>query len=485
MLGEPRISPVRAPTRGSSRPSNDIGAHSVAVEVTLAMLRKAVGGSLAGGVPEKEMVLCLERAIREVEKTARLHLKAPGSGGLLSSASLPDLGARPRTQQHSHRRSSREGRAPPINGIIGSPGSPHYSPRRLSPAHKPWGLTQEEIRAPPSPPSPPPTPSWRPPPRPHSLSLPGSTLPSLSSNAYYAEKQHLPNQSKLGREHGARAAAHVLGALRQRVAETGEELTRKEFYDVLVHSGQLLAQMKDLAFTDAPDELFDMIDIDGNGTISTDEIEAALKTRLGDDNLAAKVDGLLARGNDVLETSLKDLSQSLAEQAARAIELFKKGDVDGDGLISRSEFRKAAPALGLQGFVPLELDALFDTWDKDGSGELSFREFFRLMRFSERNKNTGPPAASKAKPKIEVSDIEDLRVAVLHSVAKVTSGWSNDVPKTFRAQMNRGRANPSIAEIRLGRLKTGAPAGAPAGAPVGAPAASKMGAPAGAPAASG
>ena len=51
------------------------------------------------------------------------------------------------------------------------------------------------------------------------------------------------------------------------------------------------------------------------------------------------------------------------------VDLFKKWDRDGDGSISKAEFRRAMPMLGLTGHTPQEVDALFATFDPDGSGE--------------------------------------------------------------------------------------------------------------------
>ena len=89
-------------------------------------------------------------------------------------------------------------------------------------------------------------------------------------------------------------------------------------------------------------------------------------------------------------------------QASRVIDLFKTWDVDGDGCITKGEsrtalpehapracapmciqltracawhvcageFRKALPELGLWA-DPAEVDALFDSFDADGSGEIT------------------------------------------------------------------------------------------------------------------
>ena len=51
----------------------------------------------------------------------------------------------------------------------------------------------------------------------------------------------------------------------------------------------------------------------------------------------------------------------------------------GDGEISKKEFRRAMPALGLE--VPeRDIDSLFDEWDKDGGGSLDFKELQKILR---------------------------------------------------------------------------------------------------------
>ena len=90
--------------------------------------------------------------------------------------------------------------------------------------------------------------------------------------------------------------------------------------------------------------------------------------------------------------------------AVRVIDLFKEGraaqfrraipaqfsrthsdpptllrDKNGDGRISKREFRRAMPALGLSA-PPAAIDALFDTFDWDSTGDIGFRELNKLLR---------------------------------------------------------------------------------------------------------
>ena len=74
--------------------------------------------------------------------------------------------------------------------------------------------------------------------------------------------------------------------------------------------------MRDLAFTEKPDELFDSIDTDGDGVLSERELEATIKNMLGDESSVAAVEELLTFGNDVLKTSVGKMTEFLASQVS-------------------------------------------------------------------------------------------------------------------------------------------------------------------------
>ena len=121
-------------------------------------------------------------------------------------------------------------------------------------------------------------------------------------------------------------------------------------------------------------------------------------------------------------TVAQQLKLALSKNAGRVIDLFREWDTDGDGTVSRKEFRKALPALGL-GVRPRaslilsfyarhdgathpmhyrrtrahlrccahvhvsdvpkkEIDALFSEWDADGSGSIAYDEMKELLRKS-------------------------------------------------------------------------------------------------------
>ena len=87
--------------------------------------------------------------------------------------------------------------------------------------------------------------------------------------------------------------------------------------------------------------------------------------------------------NIELDASRGDVIQQLREalftHAVRVIDLFKEWDKDWSGAVTRKEFRRALPMLGL--LVPDEQsDALFDSFDADGTGSIEYKELNRALR---------------------------------------------------------------------------------------------------------
>lgn len=77
----------------------------------------------------------------------------------------------------------------------------------------------------------------------------------------------------------------------------------------------------------------------------------------------------------------QQLADALRKNSARVIDLFRSWDENGDGEVSRAEFQKAMPALGLE--VPKkDINDLFDSWDKDGGGALGLRELQKILSSS-------------------------------------------------------------------------------------------------------
>ena len=150
---------------------------------------------------------------------------------------------------------------------------------------------------------------------------------------------------------------------------------------------------------DAAGRLYDLLDADGNGTLDYKELNKELRRGASVELDAALQDGYLGEIETesknkhslrkdgpqttrsrviTLEmgagaTVLDQIRNALAGSWSRVRELFREWDEDESGSISKREFRRALVLLGLR--APRnEVDALFDTFDKDGSGEVDFGE---------------------------------------------------------------------------------------------------------------
>lgn len=60
------------------------------------------------------------------------------------------------------------------------------------------------------------------------------------------------------------------------------------------------------------------------------------------------------------------------------LDLFRSWDADGDGEISRKEFHKAIPALGIEA-TKADVEEVFNTWDSDGGGSLAYKELRKIL----------------------------------------------------------------------------------------------------------
>jgi len=75
----------------------------------------------------------------------------------------------------------------------------------------------------------------------------------------------------------------------------------------------------------------------------------------------------------------EQIKAALQQHAIRVLDLFREWDKNGDGEISKKEFRDAMPLLGMD--LPTKaIDELFDQYDPDKSGVMEFAELQRMLR---------------------------------------------------------------------------------------------------------
>lgn len=114
-----------------------------------------------------------------------------------------------------------------------------------------------------------------------------------------------------------------------------------------------------------------------------------------DPTIKVKRHTISAADDNAEKTLSEKLAATLRDNRARVLDLFRQIDADGDGEISRAEFTTAFQEEDqlLQGVdVPTSAcAALFDEWDIDGSGSITFAELKRYL--SKRPTGAGRAAA--------------------------------------------------------------------------------------------
>jgi len=132
---------------------------------------------------------------------------------------------------------------------------------------------------------------------------------------------------------------------------------------------------------------------------AAEETERALREeirRLKEEKAPKKKSGLI----DLDESPgappyAEQIATALRENSTRVLDLFRSWDADGDGQVSRAEFHRAMPALGLD--VPKkDIDELFSEWDVDGGGEIGYGELRKILSKRPAASSSGVAAPVKA-----------------------------------------------------------------------------------------
>ncbi|KOO28075.1 calmodulin 2-like protein [Chrysochromulina tobinii] len=213
----------------------------------------------------------------------------------------------------------------------------------------------------------------------------------------------------------------VIDAFRKLDKDSDGTITKAEFRGALPLLGF------DTSRTDLADELFMSLDSDGGGTIRFDELNRKLRQgaavelaaelkagAAGAIELKAKnkvAPGSLRRGQTrgepdepdkiaprssrrpllsaqrssivLKEVTVAGVREALAASYSRIIDFFKRMDKNGDGAVTKHEFRAGLGLLGIEESQANmdAIDALFDSFDMDGSGELTFNELKTILRY--------------------------------------------------------------------------------------------------------
>ena len=127
------------------------------------------------------------------------------------------------------------------------------------------------------------------------------------------------------------------------------------------------------------------------------------------------------------------------------IDLFRDWDDDGDGTVSKKEFRKAMQTLGLT--VPREeVDALFDSFDPDGGGAIDYAELNKALK---RRVALDPALRAGAMGAIELK-------AMNRSSRDLQRGLSPLSPRPAKVERQATQQTPAEAAVLAAAAKAAA-----------------------------
>ena len=93
---------------------------------------------------------------------------------------------------------------------------------------------------------------------------------------------------------------------------------------------------------------------------------------------------LLDAGDRADNVSVLDaVRHALGANYGKVIDVFRDIDANGDGFVSKKEFRRVLPVLGVSSTSEAECDALFDELDTDHSGKIDYREMNSKLRVGQ------------------------------------------------------------------------------------------------------
>ena len=111
--------------------------------------------------------------------------------------------------------------------------------------------------------------------------------------------------------------------------------------------------------------------------------------------------------------------RGLVSNMERVIDLFRDLDENGDGMVSKKEFRHALPMLGLtegpfSTVTDETVDEMFDAIDTDGSGSIAYSELKKKLHLSKaikKHKALSDASAEDLLPLVSITDDSVYEVA--------------------------------------------------------------------------
>jgi len=128
------------------------------------------------------------------------------------------------------------------------------------------------------------------------------------------------------------------------------------------------------------EDAFKEVDTKKEGLLSQDDWVHVL-SKCGHDNPRTTVSDVF-RERD-LDHDGKMSFEEFCGQKSRYELAFDAIDKNGDGFVSKSEFRRICPNMTKE-----QRDAAFAKFDKDGTGRINYKEFCQMLNDSKKQQNS-------------------------------------------------------------------------------------------------
>ena len=136
--------------------------------------------------------------------------------------------------------------------------------------------------------------------------------------------------------------------------------------------------------------------------------------------------------------AMTEIRDRLLENLPRVIDVFRSFDKNGDGQVSKVEFRQVLPLLELPKYGNAEMDAVFECIDLDGGGSIDFKEMQKLLH-REMKLPAWMQVGAKGEIVVEAKNKYSLRKEATVGDLHVTREATFDEVRTWLLE-NSGRA---------------------------------------------
>jgi Ca2+-binding EF-hand superfamily protein len=215
------------------------------------------------------------------------------------------------------------------------------------------------------------------------------------------------------------------------------------------------------------DEMFEHIDTDGDGALDLPELQKYIEEAM--DKKSAAVEMLAEAVADGLELNKVHLKNVLVEQIAK---YFKAADKDGNGKVSKTEFKRYIAAKEVGQFMSIKVNhgkvdktrdhfqTLFDGIDSDGDGMLGLNEFeaFFEKLMVEKREVMGDLAAAMrlagttnvdATSPTKMTQAAEAFQVLVHWLIQQAQGSSHTVMAKAAAKLRKLAANNTANKVAI------------------------------------